>query len=212
MWVMTQHGFYSAIAFDPKKGKLENALRETDPEDVLQVRCRVQGDAVHLAKFVGRPKAVRESKGRGDYEFRVNVTREEWVAFLAEETAEVDYGNFKSRVQKAQGKKRHDAYSRCWSALLSLQKTAPWSGYRSRRYEYPDRKARSVQPPLSFWDPEGWDEGEEWLECTTCSVMFEASESPDEETCEDCADDAPLHTSIHDLTEDEFRTMMEEAP
>jgi len=103
MWLATPTGFYSAVV-DPK-----------DDRNVM-VRARVRDD---LDPLVARGGELFHTPTR-DYPFRVILAREQWAAFVADQAAGIDYGNFKARIDRID----HDrelVYSRVWSALIGLE-------------------------------------------------------------------------------------------
>jgi hypothetical protein len=115
MWVMTQEGFYSVVAFDSSKVSTETK----NAEDHLLVRARVRKDLEALIKYVPCLEIRRDESA--DYMFRTVMTREQWMACLAGATVEIDYTNFKNRVSSSQGDNRSGVYHRVWSTLLALQ-------------------------------------------------------------------------------------------
>lgn len=214
MWVMTQQGFYSAIAFDPKKAK---QLAPGKAEDVLLIRCRVEVDAERLGIFVGRE---HEKTKVADYLYRIQVTRQEWGEFLAAESADIDYGNFKDRVKKNQGKERASAYMRVWSALLSLQ---PWEPF-TRTSRYPWREglwtSRDLwdEPTLADLVDDSFDspilrgrqddaDADSPTECVRCSEDV-GSGDLDVMLCDDCLD-AILTTDVSRMDVFDFALYME---
>lgn len=157
MWVMTTTGFYSVIAFNPAKAKADVIDKiPAPPEDVLVLRCRVEADMEAFVKIAseftyGPIPYWRDD--RADYMFRAFVTRSTWAAFLARQTHDLDYGNFKNEVTKQQGHPRHDVYMRVWTALLSLQPSGSTWGRRGRS-KGKNRPAgqRSLPLPPPMWE------------------------------------------------------------
>ncbi len=106
MWILTPDGFFSAVV-------------SSDDANVLSVRARDRGDIDRLATTVGA--TVIETPHR-DYRFRVIVDHATWAAYVADQAAMIDYGNFKDAVAERQGHDRARIYARVWSALLDLQR------------------------------------------------------------------------------------------
>lgn len=118
MWVMTPRGFYSAVQ-----------KREDREDKMVTVRARNKGDIDRLADLIDA-KPYRQ-KGYSDYPWRLRCKREAWMAAVAVMAGEVDYSNFKSEVQRVQGKARADVYHRVWSVLLSLEQRHKRYGRRA---------------------------------------------------------------------------------
>jgi len=162
IWVLTPDGFFSAIAFDPKRGKADLKQIPAAPEDTLIIRSRVQADIEHLTATLAEDGYdVPWWRDLGaDYMFRAFVTREQWSAYLTRAVEDMEYGNFKDEVTKRQGKKRHDVYMRVWSALLSLQPSGSTWGRRATRIS-----ARTQNTRLPLPEPTNSDEEFlRWLE------------------------------------------------
>jgi hypothetical protein len=140
VWVITQYGFYSTVAYDPsmdpKKSKRTQDLIGEGVELRL-VRARDELDMKNLIALI--PGDVEYVKtDRADYRFRTVLTLDEWTDFLAEESRQIDYRNFKNRVARTQGHERHDLLARVWGVLLELQPVG--------KYVWP-KKARSSKDP-----------------------------------------------------------------
>jgi len=116
MWVFTQDGYISVVDNNDSPGK-------------LTVRARDKQSLELLADFVASP--IIELRGR-DYEYRVYVTREEFVKFMTMHIEHLDYSNFKNRIWATRGDTYHDACSDVWGAMLQV----------SDKYPRPKTKAR----------------------------------------------------------------------
>jgi hypothetical protein len=132
MWTMTPAGFFSAV-------------QHRDDPTLLVVRTRDRSDADHLVDWYatwaqdlialwadtkmagdpGIPDAEVVAYPVSDYPWRVIVPKAAWAAFLAEAVEDLDYGNFKDAVKKAQGPDRAMVYTNVWSALLRLEDLDP---------------------------------------------------------------------------------------
>lgn len=87
MWTFTQHGFASAVA-------------HRDQPDTIIVRFRDERDAEAHAKAIGvfdDPPDVQTTPV-ADYAYRIEVSRATWAAFISQESASLDYDNFKSMM------------------------------------------------------------------------------------------------------------------
>ena len=107
MWLFTTQGFYSVVA------------HRDDPNSLI-VRGRTREDIEALREQIPHVEPFEDPSA--DYRHRAYVTRSEWLAAVAQLTAEVDYDNFKSEVAREQGRERADAYGRVWGELLRLQR------------------------------------------------------------------------------------------
>jgi hypothetical protein len=115
VWVFTQNGFYSVVAYDPARDHGGGP----PGEDLLLVRARVREDLELLRRWI--PSLEIREHGRADYRFRTVMSREQWKQILGAEVDYLDYTNFKNRVAEKQGHERHEAYMRVWSAMRRLQ-------------------------------------------------------------------------------------------
>jgi hypothetical protein len=113
MWLITQDGFFSVTAYDPRRG---GARRDSD--DLLIVRARARDDLERIGAWIGID--ILETP-RADYPFRVVTSRQAWVNYLSHATTGIDYFNFKDRVSERLGSDRHDVLMSVWSSLRRLQ-------------------------------------------------------------------------------------------
>lgn len=164
MWTQTTRGFFSAV-------------QHRDDPDLLVVRTRDHGDATTLVKWYAAWQADMAKIGHAlsgqpvplegpmptitsyewsDYPWRVILPRSAWGAFMAETVEDLNYGNFKDEVKKAQGADRAQVYSRVWSVLLTLEDLDPM-GRRPQVMEdepwdaYYDWEARNDAPLDMDW-------------------------------------------------------------
>lgn len=103
MWVFTDRGFYSVVHRDEK---------------TFSVRARSKADLLALREFIPDLKVIK-LKGR-DYQFRAYVAKADWMNAMLAMTGGIDYGNFKSAVEKRQGKRRSSIYHDIWFAALEI--------------------------------------------------------------------------------------------
>lgn len=128
MWVMTTTGMFSVVSDDlSRQADAPQAPDGVGRPDGLVVRARAESDILGLLDALELPRSRAVSTPTADYPWRAILSRDEWIRFLAAEVGRLDYANFKSRVLETQGRDRHDAYMRVWSALRSIQ-TAPPPG------------------------------------------------------------------------------------
>lgn len=126
MWLSTNRGFYSVVAFDPKKagaGKKAKKRKIKASNTHVLVRCRVKEHMEILTKFAG---STLEVDTKADYHFRTIISKGTWERFMAAETERIDYTNFKNSVKDND---LHDAYMSVWSTMIRLQR--PKGGWKS---------------------------------------------------------------------------------
>jgi hypothetical protein len=104
MWLFLSDCFVSMVSKDCRR-------------DELLVRARRKGDIEKLF-----PDAEVERTPKADYLFRAAVKRDEVAKVLDDEVRRINYGNFKDSVDDDA---LHDAYTRCWTAMLAVQPTRP---------------------------------------------------------------------------------------
>lgn len=107
MWVVTRHGFYSAVQHRDDPGR-------------LLVRARARSDLDAMLAVLGRDSEVVNDTC-ADYRYRVTIEREAWATFLAAEAAGVDYESHAKEAMAGSDRRRYDAYLDCWAALARLQ-------------------------------------------------------------------------------------------
>jgi len=117
MWLLTDRGFFSVVAYDRQKARRSGLPDHDDPENWLVVRTRVEADARWAAERTG----AEVFEITGDYRFRLIVPRAVWRGVVAEAIDAIEYGNFKNRVMDVQGIGRERVYGHVWRELLSLQ-------------------------------------------------------------------------------------------
>ena len=106
MWLFTTQGFYSVVA------------HREDPGTLI-VRARTREDIEALREQI---PAIEPFEDAGaDYRHRACVSRAEWLAAVAQLTADIDYDNFKSEVAREQGYERARLYGHVWGEMLGLQ-------------------------------------------------------------------------------------------
>ena len=94
MWLFTQYGFFSVVCARDLTGK----TKDIDP-NTFMVRAR---SCQHLGSLQSRCADLRGFKisdtKNPDYRYRLVVPKSVWEQVASELTAEINYGNFKSRA------------------------------------------------------------------------------------------------------------------
>ena len=160
MWLFEKRGFVSVVAYDPKKDKVNKvhskmAKTSADPAGMwLLVRARVEADLEEVEKIIGHDIMISEDKG-ADYSFRALVSRDDFKAYLCAAVDDIDYGaHFKEVCEKnsSQGKARHSAMMRCWTAMSDLQPNPPYGGWT---YTYSSTKGTTYDDTAE-WKGDDW--------------------------------------------------------
>jgi hypothetical protein len=118
MWLFTQYGFFSVVCARDLTGKTKGV----DP-NTFMVRAR---SCQHLESLQSRCTELRgfeiaETKDT-DYRYRLVVPKTVWEQVASELTAEIDYGNFKSRAYEKSGDKHYvNALHDVWEVMHRLQ-------------------------------------------------------------------------------------------
>jgi hypothetical protein len=119
MWLATQNGFYSVVAYDARRDPSPGPKRPG--RNSLLVRARARADIEALRRWI-RDLDVREDL-RADYRYRAVVSRAEWDRAMLAEAARVDYAtDFKGRVGEVMGLDREALYTEIWAILRRLQR------------------------------------------------------------------------------------------
>jgi len=111
MWIFTTSGFFSVVAYDPKKGK------STFDEPHVLVRARALSDLDALVGKHGLTARIDEDR-RGDYHHRMVIPQTQWAEILTREATDIDYNNFKSAVGDDE---HHNLYMKVWAVMRELQ-------------------------------------------------------------------------------------------
>jgi hypothetical protein len=118
MWIVTQKGFYSVVAYDhdldPMDG--EKPSRGTH----LLVRARARADLEALRQWI--PELTVREDSTADYRLRTVVSRVDWNRGLVSESGMVDYtSDFKGRVGQVLGMDREALYTQVWAILRGIR-------------------------------------------------------------------------------------------
>ena len=123
MWMFTKYGMFSVVF---KDGGMQVRSRNRKHLEALKHRCMSLG-AKHW-KILDTP--------RGDYGWRIKLTRDEWVKVAALLASEIDYANFKDAARDSKVDRRFvDALHDVWMRLFQYQRAVTWPSYPEWRSE-----------------------------------------------------------------------------
>jgi len=117
MWITTQKGFYSVVAFDPERDPAAGPKLPAGTH--FLVRARARADLEALQRWI--PDLIVREDSTADYRFRTVVSRVDWDRVLTSEAGLIDYANFKDRVGKTMGDDREELYTRVWAILRAIR-------------------------------------------------------------------------------------------
>jgi hypothetical protein len=119
MWLFTQYGFYSVVCGRDLAGDSSRI----DPETVM-VRARSRAHLEALRKrFAPLAAAEIAETTNTDYRFRLLAPKAVWSDVVRELAAEIDYGNFKGRVERSTKDDGYtDALHEVWAVMEKLQR------------------------------------------------------------------------------------------
>ena len=103
MWVFSETGFISAIS---KSG------------DLFQVRARDRQSLEDLAVSTG-VEIIKTPQG--DYPYRVELAREQFITWMVDQMEAIDYNNFKSRVHDTRGYEFVSPLHQVWSTMHEVE-------------------------------------------------------------------------------------------
>jgi hypothetical protein len=131
MWMITEKGFISAVAYNGSKDPvgLSKRRRKRLGKDPILARARVKDDLEQLREFF--PYLVIEDNKTADYEFRALIPRKAFMEWAMTYAGKIDYdSHFKEVASKRSpaAKGRHEAMMSVWSAMSKLQPSAPYGG------------------------------------------------------------------------------------
>lgn len=214
---MTQHAFTSTV------------FKQVEPGWYL-VRSRDHDSLGYLCELAGLDESRIYSDWPSDYAYRIKVSKEEMMRYLEAELDAVDYPNFKSRAQKTRGKTYHDALAKCWGSLLALTPGSvrqamhrSWDDYdREHGYGRYAKLSKSGAGSGKAGAASGGTAGARWADANWWYDHFPqqhdtlAADSDFTDLEADAlvaeVDELFRTKSVHDLTEDEWRALMEENP
>lgn len=105
MWIFTKNGFVSAV-------------RKNEYPDFITVRARDRESLTGLAEFADAEIAKSPD---GDYPYRTFVKPEVFADWVSEESFDIDYHNFKSKVSQVRGYEFVQALHDVWAAMLQVE-------------------------------------------------------------------------------------------
>lgn len=107
MWIFTKTGFISAV--ETKIGS-----------EVLSVRAR---NKQHLKQLANYAQVDIANSPKGDYPYRVFVTKTDFAGFMASHAFEIDYTNFKSKIGELRQYEYLDALHDVWTTMHKVEDT-----------------------------------------------------------------------------------------
>ena len=102
MWVFTTSGFVSAVYKDA----------------AVQVRAR---DRKSLEAISKDTSAAIIATPLADYPYRIAITNEQFVNWVAKQAQSIDYKNFKSEVADSRGYSFASTLNKVWSAMHDVE-------------------------------------------------------------------------------------------
>lgn len=135
MWIFTEDGFFSVVAYHPNKdmrksAHVEIANASEEPDNMLLIRARVKADLERLQENVGTDIHIINDPS-ADYSHRALMTRKDWAGYLATAAMDIDYDSHFKEVVRDRAPKADNRYSAMmsvWTAMARLQDTVPYSG------------------------------------------------------------------------------------
>lgn len=106
MWLITNFGFFSAVQ---KPGDSQLTVRARSRQDLATLRD----------KYLPQLGEIIEGGGT-DYQYRAQVSHEDFAEALKKIVMDITYSNFKNSVAKNQGNKRARIYHDLWEALWRI--------------------------------------------------------------------------------------------
>ena len=103
MWIFSETGFVSAIC---KSG------------DLMQVRARDRQSLEDLSVSAGE-EIIKTPQG--DYPYRVELVREQFITWMIDQMQEISYNNFKSRVHDTRGYDFVHPLHQVWSVMHDVE-------------------------------------------------------------------------------------------
>jgi hypothetical protein len=104
MWIFTTSGFISAVQ---------------DPEDrTIIVRSRDKDSLVPISKLA---KVGLQKTALADYPYRIEITPDQFVEWVASQARQINYSNFKSEVAIYRDVKFSRALSNVWSIMHDVE-------------------------------------------------------------------------------------------
>jgi hypothetical protein len=213
MWVMTPTGYTSAVAHRTKPSCVLVRARDKESLEFMCDRAGIKRDRI----FTDFPS---------DYPYRAVVKRKQYARFLLHSAEEITYENFKNQATKVRGKQYHDVLMKIWTVThgltpsdIKLKNACAWDEYDRKRGlgKYAAMAKGKVRSVRSYYhntpktDERKEDEPDaDYVEWWATQHGYDADEV--EELVEDVDALLPKTKSVHDMTEDEWRLLMEQNP
>jgi hypothetical protein len=105
MWLFTETGFLSAVQKDPTKEEL--VVRARDKESLSDLSKK------HSLKIIKTPMA--------DYPYRVEISKQDFANWVADEAMGISYSNFKNQVAIVRDSKFAKLLGKVWSVMLDAE-------------------------------------------------------------------------------------------
>lgn len=226
MWLMTQHAFTSTV------------YKQVEPGWYM-VRGRDRESLELMCELGGMDKSRIYSALPSDYPLRIKVNKAEMMRYFEAELDRVTYSNFKNQAKITRGQQYAGALGKVWSAMwaitpVGLRKMLQEADdkydrehglgkYRSRpaapkagssvRYSsgsHPSAVTSGDDDEPAYADTEWWYRNFPKQQ-DTLDLDADFSDMETDRLVED-VDELFRTKSVHDLTEDEWRSLMEENP
>jgi hypothetical protein len=107
MWIFNKDGFFSVVQKPNQVGT-----------EMVTVRSRAKKDLLNFTQAAGVGQDRLLATPRADYQYRVEVAKDVWKAYISKTIQAIDYDNFKHEIQIVD-KERANVYLDVWSAMLS---------------------------------------------------------------------------------------------
>lgn len=109
MWLFTKFGFFSVVQVKEVRG-------------AVAVRARVREDLVAFSQeYLKIGKPVQVDLGT-DYPYRIYLKQGQFAEAMKKVSEDIDYTNFKDKVQEVQGHSRAELYLGIWQMMYNAEK------------------------------------------------------------------------------------------
>lgn len=202
MWVMTPYGYTSAVA------------HRTKPKYVL-VRARDKQSLEYFCDFAGIKRKNIFTDFPSDYPYRAVVKRKQYDRFLLESAKDITYDNFKNKAKKVRGGVYVQVLMAIWTKTHELtprdimeKNKSSWDAYDRKHGigKYAPKKNTTVPRTSQSIIASQWLRDDE-LEPEPDPISDEEAEAWEE--WQELQRSTARKQSHHDLTEDEWRELME---
>jgi hypothetical protein len=111
MWVFTKHGFLSAVQHDQDRARMRVRARRREHLD----NAFPDYDILDM----------QEAEGQHDYRWHLDISRGEWIDYLADAAMDVDYTSHVKEAISGDDAEMYRAMMKVWSAMYELQTGVP---------------------------------------------------------------------------------------